>query len=65
MPVPLPGDMALLVSSEVGLLESGAVSAVPPLPGGTVSRKDIIERSAHGCRGGICAPRAPDVRPVA
>eukprot|EP00587_Corethron_hystrix_P016601 CAMPEP_0113326856 /NCGR_PEP_ID=MMETSP0010_2-20120614/18840_1 /TAXON_ID=216773 ORGANISM="Corethron hystrix, Strain 308" /NCGR_SAMPLE_ID=MMETSP0010_2 /ASSEMBLY_ACC=CAM_ASM_000155 /LENGTH=59 /DNA_ID=CAMNT_0000187407 /DNA_START=450 /DNA_END=629 /DNA_ORIENTATION=+ /assembly_acc=CAM_ASM_000155 len=58
MPSPLQGDNKLLSDSSVNLIESGAVSAVPPLPGGTVSRQDIIARSAYGCRGGICTPRA-------
>jgi hypothetical protein len=58
LPRPLDIDMKLLRDAEVGLLESGAVSKCPPLPGGSVSREAILEQTVYGCRDGLCAPRS-------
>jgi hypothetical protein len=58
LPKPLDIDMKALRDAEVGLLESGAVAKCPPLPGGKVSRAEILEQTVYGCRGDICAPRS-------
>lgn len=58
LPKPLDSDFQTLVDAEINLLESGAISKAPPLPGGTYSRTEILAQSAYGCRGGICTPRA-------
>lgn len=58
LPKPLAIDMKLLADSEVGLLESGAVAKCPPLPGGNVSREEILKQTVYGCRAGVCAPRS-------
>eukprot|EP00591_Stephanopyxis_turris_P002475 CAMPEP_0195513692 /NCGR_PEP_ID=MMETSP0794_2-20130614/5286_1 /TAXON_ID=515487 /ORGANISM="Stephanopyxis turris, Strain CCMP 815" /LENGTH=517 /DNA_ID=CAMNT_0040641769 /DNA_START=78 /DNA_END=1631 /DNA_ORIENTATION=- len=57
-PKPLDSDFKLLVDAEESLLESGAISKAPPLPGGKVSRAEILAQTAYGCRGGICAPKS-------
>ena len=58
LPKPLDIDMKSLRDAEVGLLESGAVAPCPPLPGGNVSREDILKQTIYGCRGDICSPRS-------
>lgn len=58
LPKPLDIDMKLLRDAEVGLLESGAVAKCPPLPGGKVSREEILKETIYGCRGDICSPRS-------
>lgn len=58
LPRPLDIDMEFLADAEVGLLESGAVAKCPPLPGGDVSREEILRQTVYGCRADICAPRS-------
>lgn len=58
LPKPLDIDMKLLRDAEVGLLESGAVAKCPPLPGGKVSREEILKQTVYGCRADLCAPRS-------
>lgn len=58
LPNPLNADMKTLQEAEVSLLEQGAVARVPPLPGGDVSREDILKQTVYGCRDGLCAPRS-------
>ena len=58
LPRPLDVDMKALRDAEVGLLESGAVARVPPLPGGDVSREDVLRQTVYGCRADLCAPRS-------
>jgi hypothetical protein len=58
LPKPLDIDMKALRDTEVGLLESGAVAKCPPLPGGKVSREEILKQTVYGCRADICAPRS-------
>ena len=58
LPKPLDIDMQALRDGEVGLLESGAVAKCPPLPGGDVSREEILKQTVHGCRADLCAPRS-------
>lgn len=58
LPKPLDIDMKSLRDAEVGLLESGAVAKCPPLPGGNVSREEILKQTIYGCRGDICSPRS-------
>jgi hypothetical protein len=59
LPKPLDADFQTLNDANVSLLESGAVAKVPPMPGGSSSRADIIAQTAYGCRAGICSPQAP------
>mmetsp|Transcript_21089 Transcript_21089/g.45789 ORF Transcript_21089/g.45789 Transcript_21089/m.45789 type:complete len:509 (+) Transcript_21089:96-1622(+) len=58
LPKPMDADFQLLRDAEVGLLESGAVARCPPLPGGNVSREEILKQTVYGCRADICAPRS-------
>ena len=58
LPKPLDIDMKSLRDAEVGLLESGAVARVPPLPGGNVSRGEILKQTVYGCRADLCAPQS-------
>lgn len=58
LPRPLDVDMKLLRDAEVGLLESGAVARCPPLPGGGVSREEVLRQTVYGCRADLCAPRS-------
>ncbi|KAL3792615.1 hypothetical protein ACHAWO_008776 [Cyclotella atomus] len=58
LPKPLDIDMKSLRDAEVGLLESGAVAKCPPLPGGNVSREEILKQTIYGCRSDICSPRS-------
>mmetsp|Transcript_22 Transcript_22/g.46 ORF Transcript_22/g.46 Transcript_22/m.46 type:complete len:493 (-) Transcript_22:223-1701(-) len=58
LPKPLDIDMQSLRDAEVGLLESGAVAKCPPLPGGDVSREEILKQTVYGCRADICSPRS-------
>lgn len=57
-PNPLPGDLALLKDSEQNLIASGAIAPCPPLPGGDVSREEILKQTVYQCRAGVCAPQA-------
>lgn len=58
LPKPLEADLKLLKDSEEGLLESGAISPCPPLPGGKISREEIIKQTVYQCRADVCMPRA-------
>lgn len=58
LPRPLDADMKLLRDAEAGLLESGAVARCPPLPGGGVSREEVLRQTVYGCRADLCAPRS-------
>ena len=58
LPKPLDIDMKSLRDAEVGLLESGAVARVPPLPGGDVNREEILKQTVYGCRADLCAPQS-------
>ncbi len=58
-PKPLEADLKLLRESELNLLASGAIVPCPPLPGGKVSRKEILQQTVYQCRRDLCAPRAP------
>jgi hypothetical protein len=57
-PKPLEADLKLLRDSEVSLLASGAIAPCPPLPGGKVSREEILRQTVYQCRKDVCAPRA-------
>ena len=58
LPKPLDVDMKSLRDAEVGLLASGAVAKCPPLPGGDVSREEILKQTVYGCRADLCSPRS-------
>ena len=59
LPTPLDSDIAFLRESEEGLLASGAISPVPPLPGtDKVTRKEILEKTIYQCRKDICAQQS-------
>lgn len=57
-PKPLAADLQLLKDAEQNLLASGAIAPCPPLPGGSVSREDIIKQTVYNCRAGVCMPKA-------
>jgi len=56
-PNPLKDDFKTLDDANVNLIESGAISVIPPFPGGIASRAEIIAQEAYGCRAGVCSPR--------
>ena len=60
LPKPLEGDFQLLRETEKGLVASGAIALCPPLPGGAVSREEILKQTVYNCRAETCAcaPRA-------
>lgn len=58
LPKPLDIDFQTLNDVEINLLESGAIATCPPLPGGDISRAEIIAKSAYSCRAGTCTPQA-------
>lgn len=58
LPKPLEADFKALADAETSLIESGAIAVCPPLPGGEVSREDIIKQTVYQCRAGICAPQS-------
>jgi hypothetical protein len=58
LPKPLAGDLKLLKESEEGLLASGAINRVPPMPGGKASREEILKQTVYQCRANVCATRA-------
>ncbi|KAL3807400.1 hypothetical protein ACHAXA_006668 [Cyclostephanos tholiformis] len=58
LPRPLDVDMKSLRDAEVSLLKSGAVAKCPPLPGGDVSREEVLRQTVYGCRADLCAPRS-------
>jgi hypothetical protein len=57
-PKPLEADLKLLRDAEVSLLSSGAIAPCPPMPGGRVSRDEILKQTVYQCRKDVCAPRA-------
>jgi len=57
-PNPLKEDFKTLDDANVNLIESGAISVIPPFPGGEAGRKEILEREAYGCRAGVCSSRS-------
>lgn len=57
-PKPLEADLKTLRDAEANLLESGAIAKCPPLPGGKVSREEILAQTVYQCRAEVCAPRA-------
>jgi hypothetical protein len=57
-PKPLAGDLQLLKDAEVNLLAQGAVAPCPPMPGGEISKEEIIKQTVYNCRAGICMPKA-------
>jgi len=57
-PNPLEADFKTLDDANVNLIQSGAISKIPPFPGGSVSREDILALEAYGCRAGVCTPRS-------
>mmetsp|Transcript_47972 Transcript_47972/g.57841 ORF Transcript_47972/g.57841 Transcript_47972/m.57841 type:complete len:510 (+) Transcript_47972:117-1646(+) len=58
LPRPLEADFQTLNDAEINLMESGAITKLPPLPGGNVKRADIIAQTAYQCRGSVCTPKA-------
>ena len=58
LPKPLDIDFQTLNDAETNLLGSGAIAVCPPLPGGDVSRAEIIAKTAYSCRAGTCTPQA-------
>lgn len=59
LPKPLDADFQTLNDAQENLLESGAISKAPPMPGTKgVTRQEIIAQSAYGCRGDYCSPQA-------
>jgi len=58
LPRPLDADLKALNDAEVNLIESGAITPCPPMPGGKFSLKEIIAQTAYQCRAGVCTPRA-------
>jgi hypothetical protein len=57
-PKPLAADLKLLKEAEQNLLASGAIAPSPPMPGGKISREEIIKQTVYNCRSGICMPKA-------
>jgi len=57
-PKPLKDDLQTLNDANVNLIESGAISKIPPLLGGDISRADILAQEAYGCRAGVCTPKS-------
>jgi hypothetical protein len=58
LPKPMTADLKLLLESEQGLISSGAIVLCPPLPGGNISREEILKQTVYQCRADVCAPRA-------
>lgn len=58
LPNPLKSDLKALKDGEVGLIESGAITKVPPLVGGKISRAEILAQEIYQCRQDYCTPRA-------
>lgn len=57
-PKPLEADLKLLRDSEKNLVASGAIVPCPPLPGGKISRDEILRQTIYQCRRDICSPRS-------
>ena len=57
-PKPLEADLQLLRQADIGLVAGGVIFPCPPLPGGKLSREEILKQTLYQCRKGICAPRA-------
>lgn len=57
-PKPLPEDFKFLDESEVGLVESGAIAEAPPKVGGSLSRKEILDKTLYRCRQRVCAQQS-------
>lgn len=57
-PKPLDADFQTLNDAEINLLESGAINKCPPMPGGKISREDILAETAYNCRSGVCTSRS-------
>jgi len=57
-PKPLDSDFAALASAEQNLIDSGTIAKTPPLPGGKVSRAEILQQTTYGCRAGLCTPKS-------
>ncbi len=51
-------DVKLLRDVKVSLLESGAVAKCPPLPGGGVSREEVLRQTMYGCWADLYALRS-------
>lgn len=58
-PNALEADLKLLEDAQVTLLGSGVIAPCPPLPGGTVSREDILKQTVYQCRADVCAQKSP------
>jgi hypothetical protein len=58
LPKPLDADFKTLNDAEEGLLAMGAIARCPPLPGGKVTREDILAQTTYGCRADICGQRS-------
>lgn len=58
LPNPLDADFQTLCDAEVNLVETGKINKSPALPGGKISRSEVLAESSYGCRGGICTPRS-------
>mmetsp|Transcript_27448 Transcript_27448/g.40309 ORF Transcript_27448/g.40309 Transcript_27448/m.40309 type:complete len:531 (-) Transcript_27448:145-1737(-) len=58
LPKPLEADLETLANADVSLQESGAIAPCPPLPGGKVSREEILKQTVYQCRSDVCAPRS-------
>lgn len=58
LPKPLQADFKTLDDAEEGLLQSGAITRCPPLPGGLYTREDILAQTIYGCRAGICGQKS-------
>eukprot|EP00980_Cylindrotheca_fusiformis_P031818 scaffold27034_cov196-Cylindrotheca_fusiformis.AAC.1 len=57
-PKPLAADLKLLKDAEQNLVASGAIAPCPPMPGGKISRDEIIRQTVYRCRDGVCMPKA-------
>ena len=58
LPKPLEADLKFLKESEQGLIASGAIAPTPPLPGGKISREEILRQTVYRCRADVCAQQA-------
>jgi hypothetical protein len=57
-PKPLKADVQALRDAEENLVQSGAIARCPPLPGGKVSREEILAATVYSCRAGVCTQKA-------
>jgi len=58
LPKPLDADFQTLNDAEINLIESGAISKCPPMPGDKFSREEILAQTAYNCRAGVCGQRS-------